>query len=455
MPNASRHESPGALCGMPRREFLRLGALGAAGLAMGDWLKLATFAQPAGAADKATAKAVIQLWMGGGPPHTDTFDPKPGAGDDYTGPYKRAIPTNVPGIQLCQTLPLLAQQADKFAILRGMTHFTRAHETASYIMLTGTLPSGELVYPSMGAVVALKKAYEGGYQGALPPYIAITRPPGRFNSAGFLDARCSPFATGGNPGARDFRVDGIVPASGMTTERLKERRALLESLDALAGRAELDAALREMDANQRKAYDLILGEAKEAFDLSAESDDLRDRYGRTTFGQSCLLARRLVAAGVPFVTVNWGGWDTHKQHFERMDKMLPDLDKGFSALLEDLHQRGLLETTIVVWGGEFGRTPKISKEPPWNGGRQHFCDAFSVVVAGGGFKGGQVVGVTDRLGEKVVKRPVYPWDLSGSIYKLLGIDPKGRLPHPHGCVAYVTPPVGGNVATGGLLTEIM
>ena len=158
---------------------------------------------------------------------------------------------------------------------------------------------------------------------------------------------------------------------------------------------------------------------------------------------------------MPFVTVSWGGWDTHKKNFERMDKYLPVLDQAFSTLLADLHERGLLETTIVVWEGEFGRTPKVATDPPWQGGRHHHCHAFSVVVAGGGFMGGRVVGTTYRLGEKVVKRPVYPWDLSASIYKLLGIDPNGKLPHPRGRVVYVTPRTGGKIASGGLLTEIM
>ena len=453
MANGDGEAGSGVLRGIPRRDFLRLGAIGAMGLVLGDRLRLPALADGGGASGK--AKSVIQLWMGGGPPHTDTFDPKPGAGADYTGPYKKAIATNVPGISLCQTMPLMAKQADKYSIIRSLTHPSRGHETASYIMLTGTLPSGELVYPSTGAVVALKKGYEGDYQGALPPYIALTRAPGRFNLAGFLDARCRPFVTGGNPNARNFIVGGLVPGPGMTTERLEDRRSLLKAADTFGQRMAGDTTIGEMTSYQDKAYSLILGEAKQVFDLSREDDTLRDRYGRTTFGQSCLAARRLVEKGVPFVTVNSGGWDTHKQHFEKMEKMLPVLDKAFAALLQDLDQRGLLETTIVVWAGEFGRTPKIAKDPPWNGGRHHFSAAFSVVVAGGGFKGGQVVGVTDRLGEKVVKRPVYPWDLSASIYKLLGIDPKGRLPHPRGCVAYVTPPVGGEVASGGLLTEIM
>ena len=437
--------------GIGRRDFLRLGALGALGLTLGNWLTL----EALGATTEGKAKSVIWLWMAGGPPHTDTFDPKPGAGPDYTGPYTKAIPTNVPGIQLCQTMPMMAKIADKYSIIRGMTHHSRGHETAAYMMLTGTMPSKELVYPSIGSVVALKKGYEGDYDGALPPYVAVTRAPGRFNAAGFLPNKCRPFATGGNPGSRNFRVSAIVPAKGMTAERLKQRQSLLNDVDVLAGRMKDDPTLREMDAYQKKAYSLITGDAKKTFDLSLEKKEVQERYGKTGFARMCLLARRLVENEVPFVTVNWGGWDTHKKHFEAMNKKLPVLDQAFSALLEDLDQRGLLKTTIVFWGGEFSGTPKVAKDPPWLGGRGHFSAAFSVVVAGGGFKGGKVVGVTDRTGEKVVRRPVYPWDLSASIYKLLGIDPNGRLPHPRGRVVYVTPRMGGKIASGGMLTEIM
>ncbi|MFO8012051.1 MAG: DUF1501 domain-containing protein [Phycisphaerae bacterium] len=436
--------------GLTRRTFLRVGAAGLAGLTLADW----TAMKARGEVKKGKARSVIQLWMGGGPAHTDTFDPKPQAGPDYTGPYKKAIPTNVKGIQLCETLPQMAKQADKYAILRGLTHPTNAHETATYLMQTGTLPASELVYPSTGAVTALKKTESGAYTGALPPYITVTRPLGRFNEAGFLGAAYKAFATGGNPNSKHFSIGGLDSSEARMTH-MKERRSLLDAVDTLARRLERSGALDRMDDFQQKAYRLVLGDAKKAFEMNEESDHLRDRYGRTTFGQSCLLARRLAEQGVPFITVNWGGWDTHKKHFERMEKYLPDLDQGFSALLEDLAARGLLDETLVTWYGEFGRTPKIYNEPPWNGGRHHFCTAFSAVVAGGGFKGGTVVGKTDLKGERVIERPIYPWDLSASLYQLLGIDPTGRLPHPRGCVAYVTPVAGGDVASGGMLTEIM
>jgi len=435
---------------MGRRDFICLGALGISGLTLGDWLRMKAY----GRTTEGKAKSVIQLWMGGGPCHLDTWDPKPGAGTDYCGPYRKPIPTNVKGIQIGRMMPRMAQQMDKCAVLRGMTHNSFAHETGTYLMQTGTLPSADLVYPSMGAVVALKKSTSAQYQGALPPLIAVTKPLGRISEAGFLGSRYKAFATGGDPNNKEFSIGGLGAGDDQST-RTQQRRSLVEAFDGLARQLDNDPRLTEMDGYQQKAYSLILGEAKQAFDVSKEDDQVRDRYGRTTFGQSCLLARRLVEKEVPFITVNWNGWDTHKKHFESMDKMLPVLDQGFSALLEDLAQRGLLETTIVTWYGEFGRTPKIQTEPPWNGGRGHFATAFSAVVAGGGFQGGMVVGVTDFKGERVRERPIYPWDLSASMYQLLGIDPAGLLPHPRGCVAHVTPVASGNVRSGGILTEIM
>jgi len=433
---------------MCRRDFLRVGALGMTGLTLAQWLQM----KAQGEVSEGKARSVIQLWMGGGPPHLDTFDPKPGAGEDYCGPYKKPIETNVSGVRICEKLPLLAKQADKFTIIRSMTHSNKAHETSTYIMQTGTMPS-DLVYPSIGAVVAYKRI-EAGYQGSLPPYISITNPLGRFSESGFLGTAYKTFATGGDPNSKSFRVQGIVPPGGVTDQRLQERKTLLEAVDTLARQID-DPQFQQVDSFQQRAYGLILGEARKAFDLSEEDEKLRERYGRNRYGQSCLLARRLVEHGVPFITVNWGGWDTHRDNFGRMEQLLPTLDAAFATLLEDLAQRGLLETTIVTWFGEFGRTPKIYWEPPWNGGRHHFGACFSAVVAGGGFRGGAVVGESDAKGEKVRDRPVYPWDLTGSIYKLLGIDPNGRLPHPHGCVAYVTPGSSGQVESGGLLTEIM
>jgi uncharacterized protein (DUF1501 family) len=426
-----------------RRGFLRVGSASLIGLTVPDLFRLQ--------AEPAKAKAVIQLWMAGGPTQTDTFDPKPQAGEDFTGPFRGAIATNVSGIQVSTLLPLLAKQADKYTIIRGMTHSNNAHETAAYIMQTGTMPTAELVYPATGAIVALKKEHTG----SLPPYITLTNPLGRFSEAGFLGNNFKTFAPGGDPNNPNFRVQGLVPPRGMTDQRIAERRTLLQSVDALAKQADKQDAFRGMNEFQQKAYALILGDARKAFDLSQESDETRNRYGRNQYGQSCLLARRLVEAGVPFVTVNDGGWDTHKDNFETMRRKLPIQDAAVSTLLQDLAKRGLLDSTIVTWYGEFGRTPRVANEAPWFGGRHHWGQAFSAIVAGGGFKGGAVVGATDARGENVRDRPVYPWDLAASVYKLLGIDPQGKLPHPQGCVAYVSPLANGTVQSGGLLTEIM
>ena len=216
-----------------------------------------------------------------------------------------------------------------------------------------------------------------------------------------------------------------------------------------------DAELTANAQAEQQAYELILGDAGKVFDLSQEKEDLRDRYGRNTFGQSCLVARRLVERGVPYVTINYKGWDTHKQHFQAMRRQLPEMDKGMATLLQDLSDRGLLGTTMVWWSGEFGRTPRVQWEPPWNGGRGHYGQVFSAVLAGGGFKGGRVVGASDAKGEQVKERPVYPIDLIASIYELLGIDLNARLPHPLGEDARVLPTAAEGVPTAGRLKEIM
>jgi hypothetical protein len=426
--------------------LLRLGALGAAALAFD--LPRKAWAQDA--ATPAKAKSIIQIWMWGGPAHLDTFDPKPSAGYDYCGPLAKAIPTNVDGIQIGESLPLLAQQADKYAIIRSMTHGINAHETASYVMQTGREPGGGLVFPCAGAVVSLMKGYDHGYKGLIPPYIVLTEPQGRFSEAGFLGPVYKPFATGGDPNQKRFEVAGVI-AAGVTDERQKDRRDLLHTLDTLGNAMPGDPRFAKLKQCEEKAYDLILGDAGKVFDLSTETDELRDRYGRNTFGQSCLAARRLVELGVPYVTINYKGWDTHKQHFETMRRKLPELDRGMATLLQDLSDRGLLDKTIVWWGGEFGRTPRVQWEAPWNGGRGHYGKCFSVVVAGGGFKGGQVVGASDACGEEVAERPVYPQDLLGSMYQLMGIDPEGPLPNPRGLDLPLTLASKGK----GRLTEIM
>jgi uncharacterized protein (DUF1501 family) len=439
-----------------RREALRRGLLGAAGLALAGrpGLRALAAAVPAQPAAQGKAKAVIQIWLWGGASHLDTFDPKPDAGNDYCGPLNKPIATNVGGITIGELLPELAKLADKYAIIRSMTHGDNAHETASYMVQTGRAPGGRDVYPGVGAVVSLFKGASAGYTGLLPPYIVLTELQGRFSESGFLGSRYNPFATGGDPAQARFAVEGVV-APGISDQRQKDRRELLHKLDTLAQAVKNDPQLAAADRCEQQAYDLILGDAGKVFDLAQEKDELRERYGRTTFGQCCLAARRLVERGVPYITINYKGWDTHKQHFPAMRRKLPELDKGLATLLQDLSDRRLLETTILWCCGEFGRTPKIQWEPPWNGGRGHYGKVFSAVVAGGGFKGGRVVGASDARGEEVKERPVYPCDLIGSLYELLGIDPDAKLPHPLGQEARATPSARDGVPMGGRLKEIM
>jgi len=449
----STEHDPGKIS---RREFLRGGAGVAAGMLLptAAGRALATAAPAAKAAAATKAKAVIQIWLWGGPSQLETFDPKPEAGADYCGPLDRPVETNVSGIRICQSLPRLAQLADKYSIIRSSTHGVNGHETAAYIVQTGRRSGGKDVYPSVGAVVSLFKGYSAGYKGLIPPYVVLTRPQGRFSEAGFLGPRFKPFATGGDPAAQQFVVEGFT-AAGISKERQKSRRDLLRNLDGMRKALKDDPRMAEMLKSEEKAYELILGEASNIFYLDTEKEEVRQQYGMNTFGQSCLVARRLVAHGVPYVTINSGGWDTHKQHFEAMRRKLPQLDNGVATLIQDLHDTGLLDSTIVWLGGEFGRRPKIDKNPPWAGGRGHWGPCFSTLIAGGGFKGGQVVGASDARGERVKDRPVYPWDLIGSMYKQLGIDPDGELPHSRGTPVRVTPSVKEGYKTGGRLKELV
>jgi hypothetical protein len=447
-----------------RRQAVQRTLLGAAGLLAADWLSprglnAASPAAQAGGqraapAAKGKAKAVIQMWMWGGASHLDTWDPKPEAGNDYCGPLNKPIATNVEGIRIGELMPLLAKQADKYSIIRSMTHGNNGHETAAYMVQTGWPPGGRVVYPSVGAVVSYFKGYDAGYHGLIPPYIVMTELQGRFSEAGFLGARYKPFATGGDPGQSRFAVEGVV-APGISEKRQQDRRELLHQLNTLDHAMPGDAQLAASAKCEKEAYDLILGDAGKVFDLSQEKDEMRDRYGRNTFGQACLMARRLVERGVPYITINYKGWDTHKQHFQAMRRKLPEMDKGMATLLQDLSDHGLLDSTIVWWSTEFGRTPKVQWEPPWSGGRGHYGKVFSTVLAGGGFNGGRVVGESDAKGETVKERPVYPCDLIGSMYELLGIDTAAKLPHPQGLTARVTPSAADNVPTGGRLKEIM
>lgn len=432
---------------LDRRDFLGLGVAGTVAIALPRRL------WSGDAPREGRAKSVIQIWMWGGPCHVDTFDPKPDAGRDICGPLDKPIATNVDGIRIGQMLPRLAKQADLYSIVRSMTHGINSHETASYITQTGR-KSGRIVYPSLGAVVSLFRGYDHGYKGIVPPYIVLTTLQGRFSESGFLGQKCKPFATGGDPNRTPFAVDGIV-APGISDQRQEARRALLQRLDTLGDSIPGNTQFEQFDRCGKNAYELMFGEMRTLFDLAQEKNEIRDAYGRSTFGQSCLMARRLVERGVPYVTLNYQGWDTHKRHFETMNRKLPELDAGLSSLLQELKERGLLDSTIVWLCGEFGRTPNVQWDAPWNGGRGHHGACFSALVAGGGFKGGQVVGSSDAKGMEVAARPVYPRDLLASIYELLGIDPEGPLPNPRGMEVCVLPAKEEGAESAGRLREIM
>ena len=458
-----------------RREAVRRGAWGAAGMIAASGLGSRAFAveakktpeqkmadekaaRDAAAKTKAKAKkvqtkSVIQVFLWGGMSHNDTWDPKPGTGYDYLGELGKFIPTNVDKLQLSALFPKLAKQADKYSLIRSMTHGNNGHETAAYLMQTGHKPGGRLAYPSVGAIFTFFKKKQ--YKGLLPPYVVMLEAAGRFSEEGFLGPAYKPFATGGDPNAARFEVQGIVN-KGVDDGRQKARRELVDKINLMGYGLAAAPEMAAIEEAKQKAYGLILGRGKEVFNLDNEPTELRDRYGRNTFGQECLAARRMVEAGVPYVTISFpGGWDTHSNHFATMNRQCPQLDQGLATLLADLNERKLLDSTLVWCTGEFGRTPKVSWEPPWNGGRHHYGNVFTVLVAGGGFKGGRVVGASDEKAAEVKERPVYPADLLGSMYLLAGIDATTKLPHPWGLDAYVLDTENEGMKSAGLLEEII
>ena len=392
------------------------------------------------------AKSVILVYLDGGPAQTDTFDPKPEMGRNYHGNFKGVCKTNVEGIEIGEKLPLLAGMADKYSLIRSLTHGSNAHETGHYAMITGDTSGGAVVYPSFGAVISYMK--RDTYKGILPCYISVTSANSRFNEGGFLGNQYKSFDTGGKPESSEYEVEGIVNKH-IDRQRMDSRMALLDDFE---GKEQGD---KSIDSLRKVNMEFIWGDSREVFNLKNEPDSIRQRYGKSRLGQSCLVARRLVEAGVPFVNVRTTGWDTHKKHFSKMNTMLPDLDRALSALIADLDSRGLLDSTIILCGGEFGRSPKVLWEAPWNGGRAHFGAAFSYLVAGGGFQGGKVLGSTDKTGEKVAQRPVSPCDLIGTVYLLMGIDPYGTLPHVSEGELPILPSLLDSKKSHGLLYEII
>ncbi len=414
--------------GVLRRDLLRIGALSAFGLTLSDFCSMQAQAAAAKSAKNGKSKtppACILIWLDGGPSHLETFDLKPDAPSEVRGPFK-PIKTNVPGMQISEYMPRTAKQMDKVALIRSMNSTLGEHNFASHYLLTGYKPAAVLQYPAYGSVVTQVR---GGQQ-VIPSNIAL-RKPNPMATAGYLPGSAQPFVILGDPSKPNFRVSDLNPYRDVTNARLQRRRSFRSALDRFdqsVEQAGKQAGAQASDPAFEQAYRLILSpKAKGAFDLSKEPAALRQRYGRHTLGQSCLMARRLVEAGAHFVTVTDRGWDTHDRLFNRLKEgytggtagKIPKLDTAYSALLEDLGQRGMLDNTLVMLMGEFGRTPKLNTR----GGRDHWPGVFSVALAGAGIEGGKIIGSSDRRGEGPADDPVSPADLARSVYTLLGIDP--------------------------------
>jgi hypothetical protein len=419
--------------GIPRRDFIRIGALAGISLSLPKYLALAS---TGGVVSGAKGKAAIFVRLGGGPSHMDSFDLKPDAPDTHRGEFKE-IATNVPGIRISEHLPKLAMCADKYAILRGVSHTLAAHELGTLYMGTGNRPLPSLSFPTYGAVVS--KELKGAPE--LPPFVAI--PQQGNNPTGYLGVEYGPFETGATPQpGKPMEIRGLSLKNGVTMEDIDRRQNLLARYDTVFGDfAKEDKILAGMDQFGQKAYSMMRSsKAREAFDLSRESMAISDLFGKDQFSQSCLLATRLVESGVRFVTVNLGGWDTHSDNFRTLkDRLLPSLDAGLSGLFLALAAKGLLDSTTVFVTGEFGRTPKINQR----GGRDHYPRAMFCVLAGGGIKGGQVVGESDARGEGPKDRAITPDDVAATFYQTLGIDHRHEYHTPSGrpvmIVRYGTP----------------
>ena len=427
--------STGKYCdGLSRRHFVQLGVAGMASAGLADVWR----AQQASAAQGATKKdtSVILIWLDGGPSHMDLYDMKPEAPAEYRGIWQ-PIATNVPGFEISELFPRQAQVADKFSIVRSLHHDTGDHFAGGHWMLTsrggasGANTAGH--YPSIASIAT---RMTGPRQPNMPPYVAVPYAasiglrPGYFG-ANYLGIEHNPFETEGDPNADNFQVHNIRPPAGLTVERLGDRRELLKEVDKFRRDVDHSGALAAVDRFQRNAYELVAGSAAcKAFDIGQEDPRVREQYGRDNWGQSTLLARRLVEAGSTFVTVHFGGWDHHWNLQSGMENYLPKVDQAVAALFEDLSVRGLLEKTLVVLCGEFSRTPRMNNGgnggPPLSmgtPGRDHWGNAMFCLLGGGGVKGGRIVGSTNRLGEVPQDRPLEPCDIHATIYHVLGVDP--------------------------------
>jgi hypothetical protein len=424
--------------GIRRRDLLKIGFAGTLGfsLSLPELLKREAKAKeaPRGNAPRQRDVSLVIVFLQGGSSTIDTFDLKPEAPPEIRGEF-RPVNTVARGLQICEHLPTLAGQGDKFSLLRSFTHNNSGHGLADHYMLTGYNPSPAFVpahkpnneRPSHGSVIARKL----GPAGAVPPYVTLIK---MHNSAGpaYLGSSAAPFVADGDPSTPGFTVPDLLPPLAVDAARLDHRRGLLGRVDRYRKRSELraNASAKSLTTFQQKAFDLMTSTAtRAAFDISAERDALRDEYGRHPLGQSCLMARRLVEAGTRCVMITNSNWDTHVNNFHVLkNSLLPPLDSGVGTLLRDLSERGLLETTLVVVMGEFGRTPRINT----SAGRDHWGPANTLLLAGGGIRGGRVVGKTNEHGERPAGDATGPEDLAATLYHCLGIDGNDEFHTPEG-----------------------
>jgi len=406
--------------GMTRRDCLRLGLGALLGGGLAHALRLRAWA---GTAEAPAAKSCILIWLDGGPTHYETFDPKPEAPKEIRGQFE-PIRTKVPGVLLSQHLKRLAGLADKLAVVRSIRHNQGNHGAGNHYMMTGAPPRipvgcGAFVsfHPSLGSVVA----HERGAPAGMPAYFSMPQM-SRSGGPNFLGAKYAPFVVADNPNAPGFRVRDVAIPQGLSEGRFQSRKQVRVQVDRMVRIHDKAAGdpVAALDEHYQQGFELISSkEAQAAFDISREPDKVRESYGRSPFGQRALLARRLVEAGVPFITLYEGGWDHHANLFKALAKRLPPFEATIAALIEDLSQRGLLDSTLVLALGEFGRTPQINKDA----GRDHWSNAMSVLFAGGGTPGGQVVGATDKKGFSAVERVLSPENFAATVYAKLGIDP--------------------------------
>src|SRR5947209_3013985 len=433
-------DRPVSFCdGLTRRDFLHAGSLATLGLTLPQLM-----AQKAAGAVKDKDINCIMLFLVGGPSHIDTWDPKPNAPAEVRGPFQ-PIPTNVPGYQISEIFPKMARHADKVSLIRSVYHTaTAVHDTGHQMMQTGRLFSGGIEHPHAGCVLGYLK----GQRGEVPAHVLLPRPIGRTGgnlphgqTAGYLGKQYDPFVLNADPADPKFKVPDLLPPDYISTVRAERRQKMRDAVEGELAAFEKNAQAKQLDDNFNLAYRLMSSpQARAAFNLSEEPATMRDRYGRTRFGQSCLLARRLIERGVRFVTINMFEtvfdevtWDIHgSKPFTDIAQMsrevVPNFDRAFSALMGDLNERGLIDTTVVTAMGEFGRTPKINPA----GGRDHHPGVWSILMGGGPIKGGRVIGESDELGYRPKSRPVTPGEVAATLYRALGIDVHRELPGPQG-----------------------